>query len=388
LLSSLAVPASADSLWMHNDSIMRLRSEGSVRSFEYVQPRSDLRAAGVKVGTVLFTGKLLGERTYAGTAFRFSSRCGPISYTVEGTMVGDRSLTLKGRLPKRNRKCAVVGYRQDVLVFSLLQSAVSDPDSEGTSKKTKEQPADPIPKPELKPKILKTKANSQMAALTNAEPVAAEADSSSVKPPPTGTEPTAALQPPVKRLKRVATPAECLVELARLGVDFSVPKEIEVTDICSIQNPVQLRSVKTSTGNVKFSGNPILDCEFARKFATWVSYVAAPLVGGLATANLSSILAGTSYQCRRRNGDNSDKMSEHAFGNAIDIAGFTLNNKRKIDIAEITDSRDQRLLMALRTSACGYFTTVLGPGSNAAHASHYHFDLIKRGKSGTSRICE
>jgi hypothetical protein len=276
------------------------------------------------------------------------------------------------------------------LVFGLLQSAASDPDSESNSKKTKEQLADPVPKPELKPKILKTKSNSQMAALTKAEPVAAEADSNSARPP-TGSDPTAALQPPVKRLKRVATPssgAECLVELARLGVDFSVPKEIEVTDICSIQNPVQLRSVKTSAGNVKLSGNPILDCEFARKFATWVSYVAAPLVGGLATANLSSILAGTSYQCRRRNGDNSDKMSEHAFGNAIDIAGFVLNNKRKIDIAEITDSRDQRLLMALRTSACGYFTTVLGPGSNAAHASHYHFDLIKRGKSGTSRICE
>ena len=44
--------------------------------------------------------------------------------------------------------------------------------------------------------------------------------------------------------------------------------------------------------------------------------------------------------------------------------------------------------MALRISACGYFTTVLGPGANAAHAEHYHFDLGLHGKSGNYRICE
>jgi hypothetical protein len=44
--------------------------------------------------------------------------------------------------------------------------------------------------------------------------------------------------------------------------------------------------------------------------------------------------------------------------------------------------------MAFRTAACGYFTTVLGPGANAAHASHFHFDLAMRGKNGDHRICE
>jgi hypothetical protein len=44
--------------------------------------------------------------------------------------------------------------------------------------------------------------------------------------------------------------------------------------------------------------------------------------------------------------------------------------------------------MVLRTTACGYFTTVLGPGSNLAHATHYHFDLGVHGKSGNYRICE
>jgi Extensin-like protein C-terminus len=45
-------------------------------------------------------------------------------------------------------------------------------------------------------------------------------------------------------------------------------------------------------------------------------------------------------------------------------------------------------LRELRSSACGYFTTVLGPGTNAAHASHFHFDRGSHGKSGTNHICE
>ena len=76
------------------------------------------------------------------------------------------------------------------------------------------------------------------------------------------------------------------------------------------------------------------------------------------------------------------KISEHAFGNAIDIASFRLADKKSMAVANRRQDQDleSRWLMALRISACGYFTTVLGPGSNAAHAEHYHFDLGLHGK--------
>ena len=35
-------------------------------------------------------------------------------------------------------------------------------------------------------------------------------------------------------------------------------------------------------------------------------------------------------------------------------------------------------LNAISASACGYFTTVLGPGSDAAHSDHLHLDLALR----------
>jgi hypothetical protein len=153
---------------------------------------------------------------------------------------------------------------------------------------------------------------------------------------------------------------------------------------------VQLKSVTTRAGRVELPGMPLLNCAFARQFTIWLSDIAAPVVAGFEKSKLSSISTGTSYQCRVRNGDFSGKMSEHAFGNAIDIAGITLTNKKRIEITAVSDPQDpnHRLLMALRVSACGYFTTVLGPGADATHASHYHFDLGVHGKNSKHRICE
>jgi hypothetical protein len=183
---------------------------------------------------------------------------------------------------------------------------------------------------------------------------------------------------------------DCRNELAQLGVDFSVPADVEATGVCHVTNPVQLRSVTTSIGRVELPGTPLLNCAFAQQFVVWLSDVAAPLVAGFGEAKLSSMSTGTSYQCRVRNGDFSGEMSEHAFGNAIDIAGIMLTDDKRIEITAVSDplDPDHRLLMALRASACGYFTTVLGPGSDAAHASHYHFDLGVHGKSGNYRICK
>ena len=93
--------------------------------------------------------------------------------------------------------------------------------------------------------------------------------------------------------------------------------------------------------------------------------------------------------CRNRNGESSDKLSEHGRGNAIDVAGFELTDHRRITVGDTALAEPLAVaLKGLRTSACGYFTTVLGPGSNEAHKDHLHFDLGLHGKSDNYRICQ
>ena len=43
---------------------------------------------------------------------------------------------------------------------------------------------------------------------------------------------------------------------------------------------------------------------------------------------------------------------------------------------------------ALRIAACGWFTTILGPGSDEAHHDHLHVDIEQHGSSDRYRICQ
>ena len=201
-------------------------------------------------------------------------------------------------------------------------------------------------------------------------------------------------QPPAPRIETTASlPSygdDCRNELAQLGADFSISEDIKGTDVCHVTKPVWLRAVLTSAGRVELPGTPLLNCAFAQRFVVWLSDVAAPLIAGAGGAKITSLATGTSYQCRTRNGDLSGETSEHAFGNAIDIAGITLTNQRRIEATGASDPQDPdgRLLAALRASACGYFSTVLGPDTDDSHASHLHFDLGVHGADGTYRICK
>ena len=61
--------AAADSCWNHNGSVMRLKASGNQRWFYYEKPRTVLRAAGVRRGTLLFSGRKNGN-WYSGMVYQ------------------------------------------------------------------------------------------------------------------------------------------------------------------------------------------------------------------------------------------------------------------------------------------------------------------------------
>ena len=188
------------------------------------------------------------------------------------------------------------------------------------------------------------------------------------------------------------TSNHCLADLKIAGAQFSPTPSDRLDGRCPVISPIDIISLETPSGRITFPGKPTFNCVFALQLAKWLSNVAAPLVKILAGNDLVTLETGPGYVCRTRNGDTFQdaKLSEHATGNAVDITSLGLANKRQIGIAAVADESnpDRRLLTALRLTACGYFTTVLGPGANAAHATHYHLDLGVHGKSSNYRICE
>jgi hypothetical protein len=80
------------------------------------------------------------------------------------------------------------------------------------------------------------------------------------------------------------------------------------------------------------------------------------------------------------NGNSNAHISEHAFGNALDISAFTLADGRRITVKGGWRGmpEEQGFLRDVQASACQQFNTVLAPGSNAYHEDHIHVDLMRR----------
>jgi hypothetical protein len=96
----------------------------------------------------------------------------------------------------------------------------------------------------------------------------------------------------------------------------------------------------------------------------------------------------SAYSCRGMNGNASAHISEHAFGNALDIAAFTLADGRRITVKEGWHGlpEEQGFLRDVQGAACRTFNTVLAPGSNVYHYDHIHVDLMRRARRPV--ICE
>lgn len=182
----------------------------------------------------------------------------------------------------------------------------------------------------------------------------------------------------------------CLQRLSKLGVRFRAVAPWRTKKGCGVDDPVEMSSVTRGGIVLKLPAKPILSCRFGERLAAWLGDVAAPIAGSFKGSALTSISSGPGYVCRSRNNKRGAKLSEHSFGNALDITDFRFANGKRIAVSKSIGGAvvDRRMLKAFRTSSCGYFTTVLGPGANAAHASHFHLDYAKHGRTWNYRICQ
>lgn len=182
---------------------------------------------------------------------------------------------------------------------------------------------------------------------------------------------------------------KCEFELKKRKIEFTVLDKITDPKGCLVERPLQLSGL---SGGIALSGDIVARCGVVLALDNLISHVATPSAKQHLGKRLNEVKISTSYQCRTRNGVTGAKVSEHGFANGIDIIGFGFDDETVIAVSpkeDITSSEGlntAKFQVAVRAGACAYFTTVLGPGSNAAHAEHFHFDLAYR-KDGY-RLCE
>jgi hypothetical protein len=151
--------------------------------------------------------------------------------------------------------------------------------------------------------------------------------------------------------------------------------------------PAQGNSV-SAFGQVSMKPAATLACPIVSALDRWLSDSVQPAAMRWFGARVVEIKQISAYSCRGMNGNPHAHISEHAFGNALDIAAFTLADGRRIAVK--TGWRgmpeEQGFLRDVQGAACQQFSTVLAPGSNAHHEDHIHVDLMRR--SSRRIICQ
>jgi hypothetical protein len=141
-------------------------------------------------------------------------------------------------------------------------------------------------------------------------------------------------------------------------------------------------------GPVEMKPAATLACPIVSALDRWLADSVQPAAMRWFGTRVAEIKQISAYSCRGMNGNSRAHISEHAFGNALDIAAFTLADGRRITIKDGWHgmAEEQGFLRDIQGAACEQFNTVLAPGSNRHHYDHIHVDLMRR--SSRRVICQ
>lgn len=172
-------------------------------------------------------------------------------------------------------------------------------------------------------------------------------------------------------------PERCMAALDRAKISYRAAPPLSNDRGCGYDDAVRLQRSAVSYGS-----NVLLRCPAMLGLLLWERHVLLPEAEAQMGKKLTAVRHLGTYSCRRIGGAGGRSLSQHAYANAIDIAGFTLEGGEGVSILrDWKDEEKGRFLRSVRDGACRIFGVTLSPDFNAAHANHFHLDM------GMRRVC-
>lgn len=168
-------------------------------------------------------------------------------------------------------------------------------------------------------------------------------------------------------------PEICRRVLVAPAIEAAAGNDRTIENGCGWTNAFRLGQ----TAGAKLTVDTV-SCPLAAALTLWMTHDVQPLARSILNQRVTAVQHMGVYSCRNIIG--SDRWhgvrSEHATANAIDIAGFTLADGRRITVGKNWrgSGPESEFLKAVHGRACRYFRVVLGPDYNAAHRDHFHLD--------------
>ncbi len=166
---------------------------------------------------------------------------------------------------------------------------------------------------------------------------------------------------------------QCLADLDALHVRYRRLPDQNFPGGCQQIGTVQLSDIGVPVTNL----GPVT-CPLARAMTHWVREAVQPAARVWMSSAVTRVETMGSYSCRPVNGVAGNKLSEHAFANAVDVSGFAFANGRRVTVLAAWNGQDpdgRDFIRAAFGSGCRHFTKILGPQANSLHANHFHLDM-------------
>ena len=179
-------------------------------------------------------------------------------------------------------------------------------------------------------------------------------------------------------------------KLVTLSNSIVAAHEIDGPGICGMARPLKVSAL--ADGSVGVDKVLTIDCPMIPALEAWLRDIVQPDAEARFGQRVATLNVFGAYSCRSVDNIGGAQLSEHAFGNAVDVAGFTLADGRTLTFVrdwKKPDTQEAAFLHEAHAGACQYFTTVLGPGADVFHYNHIHLDLANHGATDTGprRIC-
>ena len=169
--------------------------------------------------------------------------------------------------------------------------------------------------------------------------------------------------------ERVQSGAACLAMLTERGASYESRGDLDGRGSCGITNAVALRASPAA-----LQGGTTLSCPMALAVTDFERDVVQPAAQRYLGERVVRMRVLSAYRCDNIAG--SGRLSQHAIGQAIDIASFETARER-ITVQDSWRDRGPRgeFLRAVARGACTRFAVVLTPNSNRDHYNHFHLDI-------------
>ena len=179
------------------------------------------------------------------------------------------------------------------------------------------------------------------------------------------------MPPPPPPLKPLPPVTSCYERLDALGITYERERDFHEANGCGIDE-----HVRVDRSPIPLSRPAAMSCPFAATLGEFEIRVLEPEARKILGARVTELIHFGTYACRAERGGDPHRLSQHAYGRAIDIAGFQLEGGGEVSVSKdwFGDGPKARFLHEVAKGACKIFGVVITPNHNSFHLDHIHVD--------------